>query len=322
MQIQIPLSTTAKSYIKSLDFLAAEEEILDASKAGEGNMNVVLRLKSNKNKTYILKQSRPYVEKYPQIAAPQDRILSEIAFYTAIKNNVLLNSISPQIIHIDEEHHVLIMSDLGIATDFMGIYQDSNLLTTAHLKDLMGYLSALHSLKVDDFLPNTEMKQLNHEHIFNFPFDSQNNFDLDTVQIGLASLGQEFKENQELKNKIGSLGEKYLKSGSSLLHGDFYPGSIMQTSTGLKIIDPEFAFMGDPEFDLGVLKAHLLLAGNKTAENFLENYPLETNILLLNAYAGVEILRRILGIAQLPLKLDLNAKKKLCYEARQMIELY
>jgi 5-methylthioribose kinase len=40
---------------------------------------------------------------------------------------------------------------------------------------------------------------------------------------------------------------------------------------------------------------------------------------LLNQFVGVEILRRVIGLAQLPLSLSLETKKKLLKEAKGLI---
>ena len=60
---------------------------------------------------------------------------------------------------------------------------------------------------------------------------------------------------------LQSLGALYLENGPCLLHGDFYPGSWVRAGGGVWIIDPEFCFFGPPEFDVGILVGHLLLAG-------------------------------------------------------------
>jgi 5-methylthioribose kinase len=319
MQIELPIDENVKIYLKKIGLLNSNEQIIKAEKAGEGNMNVVLRIATNLGKTYILKQSRPYVQKYPQIAAPQERILTEIAYYTAIKGNKNLEKYSPEILAFDAANFILIMTDLGLAADFSTVYSLPDKITKRHLNDLMQYLSELHSIKVNDYLPNKAMKILNHEHIFNFPFDNNNGFDLDKVQEGLAKIASTYINDEILKAKIATLGKKYLNQGDFLLHGDFYPGSFMDTKDGLKVIDPEFSFMGDREFDLAILKAHLMLSGNKLSEEFLQNYKLNFDLKLLNKYAGVEILRRIFGIAQLPLNLNLTEKANLCFLAKQMI---
>ena len=55
------------TYLKNkIGFLKLSEIINEIEIAGEGNMNVVLRIKTNK-RTFILKQSRPFVQKYPDL---------------------------------------------------------------------------------------------------------------------------------------------------------------------------------------------------------------------------------------------------------------
>jgi 5-methylthioribose kinase len=120
------------------------------------------------------------------------------------------------------------------------------------------------------------------------------------------------------------LGEKYLKKGTKLLHGDFYPGSWLKTASGLKVIDPEFSFLGDAEFDLGVMIAHLKMAKfdsiqiDEIVKEYTNRSTLDLN--LLAQYTGVEILRRLIGLAQLPLKLELHEKLQLVEEAAKKIK--
>ena len=102
----------------------------------------------------------------------------------------------------------------------------------------------------------------------------KNGFDLDAIQLGLQSEFLLYKKDDVLKKTIKALGEKYLKDGSYLLHGDYYPGSFLKTNSGVKIIDPEFCFYGLAEFDLGVLIAHLKLSqqSNEFIDIAIKNY--------------------------------------------------
>ena len=81
---------------------------------------------------------------------------------------------------------------------------------------------------------------------------------------------------------------------------------------GTNVIDPEFGFLGQPEFDLGVMLAHLKLAQQETAvqQQVLNQYqaPADFKPALLRAFIGTEILRRLIGLAQLPLSLGFNAE--------------
>jgi 5-methylthioribose kinase len=297
-------------------FIEKDEKVVSYSKAGEGNMNLVYRLETDR-KSIVLKEALPYVAKYPSISAPIERINAEIAYYTEIFKNKTLASFSPKILGQMPESHLFVMEDLGSGKDFLDIYAHANILEYEHISMAMGYLSTLHSLKIESFIENTEMKALNHFHIFDFPFQADNGFDLDLIAEGLKDFAKSYKNDQVLKNIIYEMGENYLKKGRKLLHGDFYPGSILNIKGQIKVIDPEFCFLGDPEFDLGVFKAHLILAGHSAADNFLSYYSEAVNVDTINKYAGIEILRRILGVAQLPLSLNVF---ELCEQARNLIK--
>jgi 5-methylthioribose kinase len=167
------------------------------------------------------------------------------------------------------------------------------------------------------------MRKLNHEHIFHFPFQKNNGLHLNSIQKGLAEVAAPYQQDDFLKRKISRMGEIYLSQGRSLLHGDFYPGSWLKTDQGIKMIDPEFAFQGPPEFDLGVMFAHMLMAqqGTATLRHVWLKYdaPIDFDQGLLSAFAGVEIMRRVIGIAQLPLNLSIAEKINLMASAWEWI---
>ena len=296
------------------------EILISSGPAGEGNMNLVLRVKSNL-RSVILKQSKPYVRKYPQIAAPINRIEIEKTYYSLTESDPVLKRFSPKVIAYFPENHLLITEDLGMGSDFSFLYKGKNTLVPETLSGLSDYLNALHGMEIIDFQDNSAMKILNHEHIFNFPFAEENGFDLDSIQLGLQEVSLTFKKDTELKNALTELGKRYLFDGNTLLQGDFYPGSWLKVEGGLKIIDPEFGFMGDKEFDLGVLFAHFDLTQQPESgkEEFLKKYKHPFSPALLNQYQGVEILRRLIGIAQLPVSLTLSQKKNLLEKARKLV---
>jgi 5-methylthioribose kinase len=306
--------------LHSLPLWKENEKLISTESAGESNMNLVLRVKTNL-RSVILKQSKPFVRKFPHIPAPIDRIEIEHTFYQLLQGNETLKGFSPSVILYYPEEHILLTEDLGNGTDFAFLYQGKTALDPNDLESLSTYLNALHQVRVSHFPDNSAMKKLNHEHIFHFPFLEENGFDLDSVQAGLQKLSLDYKTDDTLKKAISMLGEQYLSDGNTLLQGDFYPGSWLKTADGLKVIDPEFGFMGDREFDLGVLFAHLDLAQQEESlkDDFLQLYQHECSKELLNAYQGVEILRRLIGIAQLPVSLDLAQKKTLLDKARTLI---
>lgn len=301
------------------EFLNTDETLISLQKAGEGNMNLVFRAKTNQ-RSFIIKQAKPYVVKYPSIPAPLDRIETEYLFYQAIEKSQFLRKKSPKILHFIAGKHLLLMEDLGEIEDFSLIYKKP-IIEELIVIELLAYLSNLHQIIGVDFPDNLAMRKLNHEHIFQIPFQEGNGINLDKIQPGLKKLARQVQDNQKLKDTVLILGKRYMQNSTTLIHGDFYPGSWMMGKSGLKIIDPEFSFAGDPEFDLGIMAAHLRLAGTAIDSYTLmeQHYTNPLKIDLIKQWEGVEIIRRLIGVAQLPLIISLKAKEVLLNHATQQI---
>lgn len=309
-------------YLRSINFITADEKVISATVPGAGNMNYVLRVKTD-NRNFIIKQSRPWVEKYPSIDAPIERISIEAQYYNSIKGLSDIELHSPEIYHFDIDNFILLMEDLGSVKDYTYLYDADAVIADEDVVVLASYLSRLHSVNADGFPDNLAMRKLNHTHIFNYPFDSKNGLDLDDIQDGLNGLAINENTDPELLEIIASTGDIYLATdGKVLLHGDFYPGSWMK-SQNLFVLDAEFGFVGPAEFDLGVFIAHMKMSFqvDDKVELFLKNYRQSESInhTLAYKFAGIEILRRLLGVAQLPLKLTIEQKAKLMSEAQGWI---
>ncbi|MBO0726202.1 MAG: phosphotransferase, partial [Blastocatellia bacterium] len=294
-------------------------------KAGAGNMNYTLRVRTPA-RSFILKQARPWVEKYPQIAAPWERALIEGRFYEVVSTEPQLAAMMPKLLGLDTQSHIIALEDLGEAQDFTTLYHGAEL-DGDSLDELAVYLTRLHrefmgaEFKCD--FANRAMRSLNHLHIFDLPLLEDNGLDLDAFTPGLHKAAQTLKRNERYVSAVRKMGDLYLSDGEALLHGDFFPGSWLKTASGVRVIDPEFCFYGPPEFDLGVTVAHLYLAGQKAGliERVLESYlpPLPLTPALVWQFAGVEIMRRLIGVAQLPLNSELERKAELLRLSREMV---
>ncbi|MDZ4847331.1 MAG: hypothetical protein SH857_17495 [Chitinophagales bacterium] len=311
-----------EQYLRQQNWLKSDEHIVKVERAGEGNMNLVLRVITNEQ-SFIVKQAHPWVEKYPHIEAPQERALVEAKFYELTQHSQFLQSLSPGLLGKDVENFVLCLEDLGISSDKTSLYKQGGFIEQEELLTLTRYLSELHKQTVNERIQNREMRKLNHFHIFVFPFEQESGFNLDTIQPGLQDIALQFKNNFVLKRSILALGETYLADGDTLLHGDYYPGSWLNTMDGMKVIDPEFCFFGPCEFDLGVMIAHLKLSMQSpdAIQFVLENYSGSFDKKLMFGFAGVEIMRRLLGVAQLPLNLSLIEKEQLLDDAFNLVML-
>ena len=322
-------------HLLTLGWISAAEKIENIASAGEGNMNRTLRVTLN-SRSIVLKQSLSFVAKYPHIAAPIERIGIEAEFYRAIAGHSKLSQYTPEVLGFDPASHLLCLEDLGPSSDFTDLYDlNAGNHDIAEFDDeltsLVAWLSELHALPnlnepMPQGLDNHAMRELNHVHIFEIPLTPDNGLTLDA---GLNSVAEEFAGDEELRERAIQLGQIYLGRGSHdsatvLLHGDFYPGSwLKHPSTGTKVIDPEFAFLGPPEFDVGVLRAHLTMCGFEPSEltNLLDNYttPKGFSDLLVKAFSGIEVIRRLLGVAQLPLCATIETKVAWLQSARVMV---
>ncbi len=311
--------SSLENYLTNKHWIEEKEHITKITKAGEGNMNVVLRVTTS-TRTIIIKQSRPYVQKYKDIPAPIERIAVEKSFYEAIGTGAIKENI-PTIIGFDPESYILMMEDLGNCDDMSFIYHQRTI-SNYQFEKLIEISYQIHNTATPiDFPANMKMRELNHQHIFVLPFLTENGFSLDDIQIGLQELSMPFKENENLKKQMTQIGEKYLSKGNTLLHGDYYPGSWMSKNNHLYVIDPEFGFIGFPEFDLGVMAAHLIIATHDPSyiEKIIKTYPKYIDIELYKKIAGIEIMRRLIGLAQLPLSRTLAEKEQLLLMSKNMI---
>ena len=300
------------SYLRQQGWLSLENSVSSVEKPGEGNMNLVLRIIPTSGRSFVIKQARPWVEKYPDIGAPVERIHVEQEYYRHVNAFPLLASFSPGIIGFDPVNHVLALEDLGQSVDLSFVYQNKKHFTLQDLRDIFKYLNHLHRLSPPENYPsNLELRKLNHQHVFYLPFHD-NSFDLDSVQPGLQTLAKKCKADASLVSVVKDLGRHYLGTGRYMLHGDFYPGSLLRSESGLKIIDPEFSFVGPAEWDLAVFTAHLYLSQTPLSliQSVAELYqkPPNFNYSRYVRFMGTEILRRLVGLAQLPISLTLDQK--------------
>ena len=312
-----------ESYLQEVGVITSEEKLTNLYKAGEGNMNLTLRAETDR-KSLIVKQANPFVQKYPSIPAPVERSRMEYIFFTKSRAIKPIAHYLPIPLYHDKKNHVQVLEDLGKNGDFSSFYDNGKLPANA-VKELINFLRQLHEATVNgEELENRKMRELNHTHIFDLPFNPDNGLNLDEMQEGLQALAHKLVlNNADLRKRATELGELYLSAkGPSLLHGDFFPGSWLDTEEGVKIIDPEFCFTGPVEFELGVFKAHLIFCGmsERGINTILRRYG-DYDKSLSDQFAGIEILRRLYGVAQLPMTRTVLEKEKLSLKALKLLNL-
>lgn len=325
-----------RNILQQLGVCQESESITQIEKAGEGNMNLVMRVTTDR-RSVIVKQARPWVEKYPAIAAPVDRILAETEFYKQVSEKPELAAMMPTVIASDKSRNLLVLEDLGSASDYSSLYEygDTKGSRDAVFDQATNWLAQLHQNRpvTGEKVGSDKLRELNHEHMFSIPLSDPPAIELDSVCRGLEKASKSLRTDDRLISAFDRLGEIYLNpenSNVTLLHGDFYPGSWLKTSSGFRVIDPEFCFYGPAEFDLGIMLAHFIFchadSGTETVQRILANYRQvnlgELSIPLVQGFAGVELIRRLIGVAQLPLVADLELRKQWLMTGKQYVETF
>lgn len=313
MELLADQADAVTAHLRRRGWIDADEDVLGLEVPGQGNMNRLLRVRLAA-RSFILKQAVPWVARYPQISAPVDRLAAEAAFYRTIEPYPSLRQHTPALLGEDPDEHLLCLEDLGSQGDLTTIYStgpagdhEPVLAVLAH------WLSNLHALPLaaGQIPANADMRALNHAHIFEVPFAADNDVALSDA---LRDHQQRLAADETLRVRARELGRIYLGTAAhgaapALLHGDFYPGSwLTHAEHTVAVIDPEFGFAGPAEFDVGVFMAHLIMAGyaTDTMTEILRGYaaPPGFSQPLASGFAGMEVIRRLLGVAQLPLTAD------------------
>jgi 5-methylthioribose kinase len=288
-------------------WLRSGEKITHVYRAGDAFMNLTLRIKTTQ-RSLILKQARPWVEKSDHIPAPWDRIEAETFFYQRTAGIPSVQKRSPEILGYSSRAKSLLMADISPCREMTYLYAKVPM-PAQFIESLADYLARLHAETMGDpDLPTSrEMRSLNHQNIYITPLDLNHQLDLDKYELGLGLAASRLKANQPFRDLVNKMAHRYLQEGPCLCHGDFAPSSWLETEHGLAVIDPEFCFPGDPEYDTGVALAHLALAQLplQAATDFMAQYRARKGPALsselMTGYAICELTRRLIGTTQLPI---------------------
>jgi 5-methylthioribose kinase len=259
---------TAIELSKNLQLFDHDDQ-LTSEEIGDGNLNLVFRVKNEQSrKSIIIKQALPYAKvvgtSWP-LTLDRARIESE-----ALKRTYqLVPKFTPKVYFSDPNLAVTVMDDLS---DFIilrkGLIAGKVYPTLA--KDIGQFLA--HTLFFNsDFglnqqekkiqssrFINPELCKITEDLVFTDPF-----FDHNTNNIAedlKPFVANTIWEDQSLKREVASLKKAFLTKGETLVHGDLHTGSIfVGEEDKTVVIDPEFAFYGPMGFDIGAFIANIIL---------------------------------------------------------------
>jgi 5-methylthioribose kinase len=197
------------------------------------------------------------------------------------------------------------------------------------------YLDPMVKKELNASLMNPGMRQLTEELVFDKPFNfHESNY----FEAGLKNDVLFLSQDQKLRKEVAKLKHKFMTKADALIHSDLHSGAIFVDENKTVVFDTEFSCFGPFGFDMAHFIANLFLNGigspeyeykryqqaletwyafsakfselwrNESAEPYtqIDGYLsdlLEEIFSDMLGYAGCELIRRAIGIAQVE---DLN----------------
>ncbi len=245
-----------------------DDTALDIQEIGDGNLNFVFIVSSQKNpqKSLIVKQAVPYLriagEGFPLSRKRMNYEIRALELYTQSASQYV-----PKIYHSDEKMSVVIMQNLSEHIILRkGLIE--KIIYPKFAEDISTFMAqtlfsnsslALSSTQkralIDKFNHNTELCKLTEDFVFTFAFmDNETN----EIDLTCKEEAQILFHDMAFKEQILKLKYIFMTHSDTLLHGDLHTGSIMANPKETYIIDPEFAFIGPFGFDIGALVANMI----------------------------------------------------------------
>lgn len=259
---------TVLDYVnKKLDYFSKDAEF-ESSEIGDGNLNLVFRIKDIKNnKSIIIKQALPYVR-----AAGEDWPLDvgrgEIEKRILEIEYELTDGLVPKVYLFDNEMYCMVMEDLS---DYIimryGLLKYENYpnfaeqITDFMVKTLLLTSDVVmeHKAKkksVESFI-NPQLCEITEDLVYTEPFNIGARNNMEDFLVDFHRI--ELVEDETLNLEVAKLKFDFMNNAQALLHGDLHTGSIFVNQENTKVIDPEFAFYGPMAYDVGALIANLIM---------------------------------------------------------------
>ena len=184
---------------------------------------------------------------------------------------------------------------------------------------------------------NPELCEITEDLVLTEPYNDMNHRNL-VFPPNAEFVKKELYEDRDLHLKVAKLKFDFMNNAQALIHGDLHTGSIFVKEDSTRVFDPEFAFYGPIGYDVGNVIANLIFAWDhglafgaaefcgwvlKTVEEtvdlfrekffaaydqcvlepmakvkgFMEHY-LSSILADTASYAGTELIRRTVGMAQ------------------------
>lgn len=247
-----------KEYVIHKGFFDTGAQLV-CSEIGDGNINYVFKVIDEKTgKSLVIKQADKLLR---SSGRPLDLHRSKIEAEILRIEGSLAPSMVPKVYHYDEALCALVMEDISSYKNLRTQMLEGR--TFSHFAEHISDFLAATLLPTTDLVigraekkkrvklfTNIELCDITEDLVLTEPY-------YDYKKRNIITQGNEdFVEthlyrNEALQAQAGMLRNAFMNNAQALLHGDLHSGSIFINETGIKVIDPEFAFYGPMGYDIG-----------------------------------------------------------------------
>ena len=257
-----------KRYAVEVPHSFAPDEETDCAEIGDGNINYVFRIRSKSDgRSVIVKQADRLLR---SSGRPLDHHRIKIEAAVLKLESELAPGFVPEVYFYDEAMAAIVMEDISayknlrrelmenrvyphISENISSFMADTLLPTT----DLV--LDAEEKKRRVSFYTNPELCKITEDLVLTEPYDDYKGRNL--LFPGNEDFVREFLyEDETLHTEVAKLRLNFMNNAQALLHGDLHSGSIFVNGSGLKVLDPEFAFYGPMGYDIGNVIGNLFFS--------------------------------------------------------------
>ncbi|MGP1567593.1 MAG: S-methyl-5-thioribose kinase [Peptoanaerobacter stomatis] len=303
---------SAIDYIRyKSDFFGADEKLV-CKEIGDGNINYVFKI-IGQNKSVVLKQAdvllrsskrpldinRIYIEsEVLKIQSSYSKSVPEIYFYDDIMHIIAMEDISSY------KNMRLELLNGRIFPDFADQITDFLVDTLVPTTDLI-MKSEEKKKDVQKFI-NIEMCDISEDLVFTEPYYDYKNRNV-ILEKNRDFVQKNIYDNERLHFKVAIMRNNFMNNVQALIHGDLHTGSIFINESGIKIIDPEFAFYGPMAYDIGNVIGNLYFAMyyNEIVSNNKQMYEyLQRSIYNIIVFIKKKMEKKLRSLIRLPIYND------------------
>lgn len=253
--------------LEKLDFFDDDAK-LQSKEIGDGNINYVFKVwDENTNKSIIIKHADTVLRSSGRAL---DVNRNKIEAMVLMQQEKLAPNLVPKIYKYDSVMCILAMEDVSayhnlrtellkrntfqtLAEDITTFLVNTLLPTTDLVMD-----SGEKKDQVKQYI-NKDLCKISEDLVFTEPYIDYKGRNI-ILKENFEFVKEVLYDDENLILEVGKLKNNFMNNAQALVHGDLHSGSIFANETGIKVLDPEFAFYGPMGYDVGNVIGNLFFA--------------------------------------------------------------